>query len=68
MSSYQCGDPDLVQVGFGSVWSDLDPSRSFGSSRSDLSDSLVNCNPSYSKSAGSDIPDFTSMEALFNGP
>jgi hypothetical protein len=51
-------DPD--QVGSGSFRLDPDPSRSYGSSRCDG-------NSSCGKSAGSEIPDFTSMEALLYG-
>jgi hypothetical protein len=59
-------NPD--QVGYGSFWSDLDPSRSYGSLQCDLSACQPNLNPSYGKSAGSEIPDFTSMATLLNCP
>jgi hypothetical protein len=48
--------------------SDPDPSRSFGSPQCDLSYLETNWNPSHSKSAGSEIPEFTFMYALLNGP
>jgi hypothetical protein len=58
--------PDPDQVGSGSFWLDPDPSRSYDSLRWDLSCSHSNWNLSCGKSGGSDIPDFTSMEALLN--
>jgi hypothetical protein len=55
----------LDQVGFGSFWSNPDLSRSYGSLRCDLSFSNSNWNPSCRKSARSEIPDFTSMDSIF---
>jgi hypothetical protein len=54
------------QVGCGSFWSDPDASRSFSCLQCKLSDSQANWNPRYGKAAESEIPDFTSMDALLN--
>jgi hypothetical protein len=54
-------DSDPDQVESRSFWSDPDPLRSIGISQCDLSDSQANWNPSYSKSAGSEISCFTWM-------
>jgi hypothetical protein len=56
-----------LMLGFGSFQSDLDHSRSYESSQCDLSCSHSNWNLSCGKSAGSEIPNFTTMEALLNG-
>jgi hypothetical protein len=61
-------DLDSDQVGFGFFWSDPDPLSSYYSSQCDLSSSQSNWNPSYSKSARYEIPAFTAMYTLLNGP
>jgi hypothetical protein len=56
-------DLDPYQVGYGNFWSDLDPSRSYSSLQFYLSALQSTWNPKYSKSDGSKIPDFKSMDA-----
>jgi hypothetical protein len=58
-------DPDQVESG--SFWSHPDPSRSYGSLQCNLSASKSNWNLSYSKTAGSEILDVTSMDTQLNG-